>query len=311
MSSTAHPPSPTSLSCSDFARVEDLHDAITLACAPILASNLEDADDITPLPLLQLTPTAQGTCWYSLGTAWKTLQNTMEGASRPSFEAPEQRDGLEVLYETQVKSDVSLLESMRSRSAAIRNLAIEAFCDEPGAVKSRKKGWSHTFLRCLLVDRLLWLKTSEMDQTSKDNRPPHIPHHHYNSGKFDDGLKRLEKFYRLYQDWPNTITTLRNAWNSTRADPPSSDEVDTSLSDDVRVLLSLWKAAGLAGDRGHVSAVEANFCMAAMGIRALMIVRRRKSSQRSVRTDIHTHTRHNRRHERRQQGRLPLPHSGK
>lgn len=237
-----------------------------------------DSNDDLPFPLLRLTPAAQGAHWYSRGAAWEHLRSTKRSSLSPTFDDPHRREGMEVLFAGIVKFDMDLFKNMGLKGAADRQLACAAFSDDPSP-QGCGRTWSHSFMRSLLVDRLVWALTTE--RGSEDIRPPQRPHRNC---VFDTD-KRIKNFRALYLNWPTTVASLQEAWTDAEVAPVAagsiSNVVSESLADpdvqpELQVLLSLWNGARVSGAGRHAKTVELNFCMAAFGLRALTMVRPRR-----------------------------------
>ncbi|KAH8108958.1 hypothetical protein DFH11DRAFT_1731524 [Phellopilus nigrolimitatus] len=157
------------------------------------------------------------------------------------------------LYRNTQDFNIRLTESLKSLDSAKRTLARHAFKSTPG--KSGYVDWYHGLVQALILDHFSWANVSDGTRDDRLAQKPHIQKLPIPS--------RVQSIHGLYVSWPETLKTFVDIWDSSEA----------SISERVAEDKVASGSAGVkeADCKVKLAKVENNFCMAALGLHALVL----------------------------------------
>lgn len=213
-------------------------------------------DGTKKFSLLRLTPLALSATWYSPTQLWNEAEITADD----SMEHSQARSLLLQLRRQLVELEGDLEKGYRPESPQ-RLLFAKAFSagrQSAGSDWALSK-WCHSLMAAALYDRVIWafFVDDKAALASPFITAPDRP----------EGAQNLRDEYKR---WPIIINSFTNVWMS-ECRPVISDRVRDNSSA-ANITSSLFEGYRRASARGRINIVEANFCAAALAIRALSTV---------------------------------------
>ncbi len=240
---------------------------ITDSCTstPTMRNNLPFSSfctlgDDSPIDVVWYTPLAQAANWYSSPEDWVALNHLI---SSSTIHSPNTR-----VFQTFFKRSKDFDNKITVVLSKTSNFTIgrTAFKDELSNPTLHDTEVAHGFLQLLLMDRLLYFQNRHRRHSGLLASPIS------SSGQ---SLSQPDKSTLPYVDccqlWVEKLESFVDAWElqrKARRMPDISNGAMRSRS----VGLTLAEGFSRSQGKSRLAKVEGNFCLAALGIRALLIV---------------------------------------
>ncbi len=214
--------------------------------------------DDSPIDVIWYTPFARSAHWYSSQGDWMALNHLVTSSSEAHhlnsqlFQTFFQR-GKD--FDTKLAIDLSKEHDF--------TIARAAFKENHGTTRNPYDAEVvHAFMQILLMDRLLYFKNRHNRASALFSSPIST-----SMGSFSQPDNSTAVFATMCETWLNNIESFVNIWQSQR---PSTTPADSIRS---RTVVSSL-AEGLTRSQGQsrLAKVEGNFCLAALGLKALLMV---------------------------------------
>lgn len=231
-----------------------------------------DGDPQFSVNVFMLTPIGASALYYCNQTEWEKLKDTL--SNTPLEDGDDDGATRVVTRETVILSllhsvcrlNERLHESALSLNPALRSIARSAFSSNP---KSFTPTCGHGIFTHLLVDKLLW---ASLPLSKQDERPFQQP--------FLLNPPALHKAARAafstYMEWKTIVNTFVKDWEKCGEIWKafgSGDEGGAECSGSADILSSLYRGTSEIATKLNINKIEYNFCMAALGLLGLMLVR--------------------------------------
>ena len=205
------------------------------------------------------TPSLKSSVFVNGTDVWK---RTMDPEDVPV----EHRDRfklLQSLYTLVQRLNTRLVLSMASHQVNERKFAHNAMQDVPRQGSS--VDWFHGVLQVILLDRVIF--------SVAGHSPDYIPSYQRLQPAREKEPEGLEKIFKAYRDWEGVMNRFCETWETSTTSSSICNEVDTSHREEKDGILScLVREARRSHGKAKWNIIFNNFCFAAMGLRALMLV---------------------------------------
>lgn len=238
-----------------------------IACAAkhTLAKEDEDAESLLKGIIVHLfTPVGASLQYYANSQDWGEFSRKHGTLGVQSDDVDVSRETIVLaLFELFHEFNSKMHRSLLSREYGARGLARTAFTP---TMKKSTSTWQHGMFQTLLLDKLVWASLPRPVQDLRPLQEPYIE-------ESDELEEKTEDVLNLYREWPDTLSKFVQSWATAENARSSAGEEEQACQDYSAVLSSLYRGSIQSFSSAHISKVEHNCCVAAVGLLGLMLVR--------------------------------------